>query len=370
MMPALERGQWAQRAAEAYRTMLRRFRRRDGSYRYDEGPPIRTTAQLWPFARAFVATLDVFGIGQTLPADLDMDRLIAEHLDVLERYWDPAGPRPAYCSDVSGASRRGDRYYDDNAWVGLALIELERLRPGSGLLGRAQELFQFAAHGWDQARGGVFWVEQRRGTGVRNHDRNTVSNAPNAEVGLHLADLGHPQQSAPVGPKDMYDWVLATLDSGQNGDAPGTGLFWDKVRADGTVDRATWSYNQGSMIGASVLLARSAASDRDALLARAEAIARKSLAQFAGAYERQPAAFHAIFFRNLLLLHAATEDRLLRAEIITAMTEFAESVWPRARQGRRGLLGLSRGPTLLEQSAYVQILALLAWEPDAYGRLA
>ena len=61
---------------------------------------------------------------------LDMDQLISDHLRVLEQSWDPAGPRPAYCSDVNGASRRGDRYYDDNAWVGLALIEAERLRPG------------------------------------------------------------------------------------------------------------------------------------------------------------------------------------------------------------------------------------------------
>src|SRR5579884_2717412 len=104
-----------QRAVRAYQAMLQSFRRGDGSYRYDEGPPIRSAAQLWPFARGFVATLDVAGIGSGLPAELDMDSLISGHLQVLERYWDPVGPRPAYCSDVNGPSRRGDRYYDDNA---------------------------------------------------------------------------------------------------------------------------------------------------------------------------------------------------------------------------------------------------------------
>jgi hypothetical protein len=371
-MTADDRQLQAQRATAAYQTMLDRFRKRDGAYRYDEGPPIRTTAQLWPFARVLVATLDVSGIGQGLAPDLDADRLISEHLDVLERYWDPAGPRPAYCSDVGGPARRGDRYYDDNAWVGLALVELERLRSGSGLLDRAEELFQFAAHGWDEAHGGVFWVEQGRGTGVRNHDRATVSNAPNAELGLHLAELGRPQ-AAPgsVGPEDMYQWVLDNLDSGRDTGAPGTGLFWDKIRGDGTIDRATWSYNQGSMIGASVLLARARPGQPDTYLARAEATARKALQKFAGTYGQGNPAFLAIFFRNLLLLHRATGDQALRADIIAALREFGEIAWSRAGQGRRGMFGLGgRGPKLLEQASYVQVLALLAWEPDSYGRLA
>jgi hypothetical protein len=352
--------------------MLDRFRKSDGLYRYDEGPPVRAAAQLWPFARAFVATLDLAGIGDALPAALDADALIEEHLQTLERYWDPAGPRPAYCSDISGPSRRGDRYYDDNAWVGLALVELERLRPGSGRLDRAQELFQFARSGWDQREGGVFWVEQGRGTGVNNHDRNTVSNAPNAEIGLHLADLGHPQTSAgQPGPGDMYTWVLDTLDASRDGESPGTGPFWDKIRGDGTIDQAVWSYNQGSMVGASVLLARTDPGQGSAALARAEAMTRRALHRFAGTYERGSPAFLAIFFRNLLLLHGATSDEGLQGQIIAAMREFGEIAWARGQTGRRGLLGLGGGgPKLLEQSAFVQVLALLAWDPASYGRLA
>lgn len=363
-----ERDHYAARAVVAYRAMLSRFRKRDGMYRYDEGPPIRTAAQLWPFARALVATLDVAGMGPELAGGLDTDGLIDEHVAVLERYWDPAGPRPAYCSDVAGASRRGDRYYDDNAWVGLALIELERLRPGSNSLSRAEELFLFAVHGWDEAGGGVFWVEQGRGTGIRNHDRNTVSNAPNAELGLHLADLGRPQRG-PVGAEDMYQWVLDTLDESRDGDGPGTGLFRDKVRADGTIDRATWSYNQGSMIGAAVLLARTQPEGRGNYVGQAEAMARKALRRLADAYPTQPPAFHAIFFRNLLLLHDATESEELRSQITGTIRDYAEAIWPQAQAGR-SLLGLRRGPRLLQQSAFVQVLALLAWDPAAYGRIA
>ena len=366
-----ERVTYAERAVGAYQLMLTRFRKRDGLYRYDEGPPIRTAAQLWPFARAFVATLDLAGIGEALPGQVDVEGLIEEHLQALERYWDPAGPRPAYCSDVSGASRRGDRYYDDNAWVGLALIELERLRPGSGHLDRAQELFQFAVSGWDQGQGGVFWCEQGRGTGTRNHDRNTVSNAPNAEIGLHLAELDRPQGTSPIGPDQMYQWVLDNLDASRDGESPGTGPFWDKVRGDGTIDRAIWSYNQGSMVGATVLLARTDPERRQAYLGRAEAMAGKALHRFAETYEQGNPAFLAIFFRNLLLLHHLTEDQRIQGDILAAMREFGEIAWSRAQQGRRGILGLGGGgPKLLEQSAFVQVLALLAWDPANYDRLA
>jgi hypothetical protein len=367
-----ERTAHADRAVRAYRAMLRRFRKRGGMYRYDQGPALFRSAQLWPFARALVATLDVSGIERGATGDLDIDGLLGEHLETLERYWDPAGPAPAYCSDVRGASRRGDRYYDDNAWVGLALVELERLRPGSGWLKRARELFDFALAGWDTRGGGVFWVEQGRGTGVRNHDRNTVSNAPNAELGLHVTELGASGAGAEphgVGPLDMYRWVLETLDASRGGDAPGTGLFWDKIRGDGSIDRATWSYNQGSMVGAGVLLARSRPDERDTYLGTAEAIARKALRKFAASYEQQPAAFNAIFFRNLLVLHDATADEALRAEIIQAMATFAEAAWNEARD-RRDLFHLRGAPTLLDQSAMVQVLALLAWDPATYGRLA
>jgi hypothetical protein len=365
----VDRQQSAERATEAYQNMLRRFRKGDGLYRYDEGPPIRTAAQLWPFARAFVATLDLAGIGALHPGGLDIEGLISEHLQALERYWDPAGPRAAYCSDINGASRRGDRYYDDNAWVGLGLIELERLHPGAGMLDRAQALFQFAVSGWDQADGGVYWCEQGRGTGKRNSDRGTVSNAPNAELGLHLAELGRPQDTGAgsVGPQEMYQWVLAILDQSDDG----TGLFLDKIRGDGTIDRATWTYNQGSMIGVNVLFARSEPAQRDTYLGRAEAIARKALEKYAGTYEQGKPAFLAIFFRNLLLLHEVTTDQGLQEDIMAAMAEFGEIAWSRAQQGRRGLFGIGGGgPKLLEQSAYVQILALLAWDPSSYGLLA
>jgi hypothetical protein len=368
---------YAARAARAYAAMQRRFHTRDGLYRRD-GKLHRpgTAAHLWPFSQALVATLDLAGVGDDLLPDFDSDAAISDRLHALERYWDPSGV-PAYSSDVLGSLLGGDRYYDDNAWVGLALVQLERMRPGSGCLGRAEELFHFALAGWDRRdgphSGGVFWVEQGRGAGTRNHDRNTVSTAPNAKLGLHLAELKGVPEAAPgsICAEDMYDWVLATLDESRDSDSPATGLFWDKLRGDGTLDKTLWSYNQGSLVGANVLLARRGGTEQVRYLARADAIARNALRYFADSgYRRQPAAFNAIFFRNLLLLHEATGDAELRTVIIEAIRGYIRYAWCE-RRDRGDLFHLSnRGVTLLDQSAIVQLLALLAWDPGTHGRLA
>jgi hypothetical protein len=367
---------YADRAGRAYRAMQRRFATRRGMYRRDGRLHLPgAVAHLWPFIRAFVATLDLSGAPSV---GFDADAAIDERLAALERYWDRRGPWPAYASDVPGTPFGGDRYYDDNAWVGLALVQLERMRPGTGRLGRAAELFRFAVHGWDTrpgvpAPGGVFWVEQGRGAGRNNHDRNTVSSAPNAQLGLHLAELGAEPAEA-VGPGHMYRWVNGALDAAaqapEAGEDPGTGLFWDKIRGDGSIDRALWSYNQGSMVGLNVLLARTPGGDSGPYAARAAAIARRALRHYEGAYERQPAAFNAIFFRNLLQLHAATSDDGLRADIIAAMRGYADRAWSDHRDADDGFRFSDGAPTLLDQSAMVQVLALLAWDPAEYGKLA
>jgi hypothetical protein len=119
-----------------------------------------------------------------------------------------------------------------------------------------------------------------------------------------------------------------------------------------------------------VLLARSAPAGAGAEpLRHAEAIAAKALRRFAGSYERQPAAFHAIFFRDLLRLHDATGDEQLRGGILEAMRGYADWAWNAARDSDDRFRLPNGGLTLLNQSAIVQLLALLAWDPGRYGLL-
>jgi hypothetical protein len=252
----------------------------------------------------------------------------------------------AYASDPPGARLGGDVYYDDNAWAGLALAQLERLRPGMAPRQRARALADFARSGWsDDAQlpspGGVFWVEQGRGLGARNHDRNAISTAPNAQLILQLDAPGTPDAS------QMCDWVLSAL-TGESG------LIQDKIRGDGSVDRAAWSYNQGSMIGLLAQLGR---------LSEAEALAVRALDHYDGRdYAGEPAEFVAIFIRNLLTLHARSGDEALRARIDATLRERSGAEWSRARDG----IASGGRATLLEQSALVSLQALAAWDPARY----
>jgi hypothetical protein len=341
------------------------LRRGDGAYRRPGWlGRLGWAEHLWPVARACAATLDVAGMAPPQIHGFDAAAAIARDLRRLERYWDPRGPRPAYASDPHRTPWGGDRYYDDNAWVGLALVQLERLMPGTAPAGRAELLFEFARGGWAERAdvphpGGTFWVEQARGTGRRNHDRSTVSNAPNAELGLHLCELDGGNQRRPAAER-MYDWVVRALRDPD-------GLYLDKVRGDGSIDHARWSYNQGSMVGTAVLRYR--AGGEAELLHAAEATARTALAHYAGRYFDQAPAFNAIFFRNLLLLNATSRDPALGSQITTALNGYADDAWARTRPDH--LLPRGDGSViLLDQSALVSVLALSAWDPDDYGRLA
>lgn len=367
----------AERALQAYVAMRAGWQMSSGLYRRDGRLLIRrSAAHLWPFSQAFVATLLIAGIDPLVTAGFDCEAAIAVDLAALEHYWRADDTPPAYASDPRGSLVGGDRYYDDNAWIGLALVLLERLRPGSGHLERALSLYKFAVSGWDirhaPGAGGVFWVEQGRGLGRRNHDRNLISTGPNAQLGLQLAELGRlpDTAAAAVGPAQMYAWVLATLDESRGSAKPGTGLFWDKVRGDGSIDRVRWSYNQGTMVGLNVLLARARSRPEADHLGRAEAIARRALGALAGdRLARQPPAFNAIFFRNLLRLHAVTGDARLREDIQAAMRSYAQASSASVLDGRRSRRVRIR-TSLLDESAIVQLLALLAWDPETYDRLA
>jgi hypothetical protein len=367
-MPVTAAPIYAQRARDAHAAMAMRFERRDGMLRRDGLLRLPgAVAHLWPLARALVADLDVAGIPgiagsvgdfQTRrrriahPAGADpFATVLTRRLAALERYWDERGP--AYASDPPvglGGRIGGDIYHDDNAWVGLALVALERRRPGLGRLDRAAQLAAFARADWDDAAntpspGGVFWVQQGRGIGTRNHDRNAISTAPNAQLILWLEALGALAPGGHPPAQRLHDWVAGALTG------PG-GLIRDKIRGDGTIDEATWTYNQGSMIGLRAQLGHLAASSQ---------LATCALNHYGDtAYAGEPGAFVAIFMRNLLVLHARSDDAAMRARITATLRERADAAWA----------GASRRLTLLEHSAVVSLQALAAWDPADYGLIS
>jgi hypothetical protein len=347
----------AVRAMAAYDAMQRYFYDPPTGYYLEEYP--RTGGNpwcyVWPFSQAMIATQDMAGIpgiGWRYGGD------VADRYRALEDYWNAETDPPGYDSYLRPPNGQGgDKFYDDNEWIALGFIQ-RRYMSGTSLR-RAAEIFDLVVHGWDTDPthpfpGGVFWTQA-----PWSQDRNTVSNAPGAEVGLHLY-LATRRSYYLEWAQRMYGWTRRWML------AP-NGLYWDHVDLAGTIEKTQWSYNQGVMIGAGVLLYR-ATGDR-LYLAQARDTAFKAMAFYeeGDRYFTQPARFNAIFFANLLQLSTVAPHPAYRR----AMVRYAEAAYERFRDPATGLYRFEgdKPVQLLEQAGMTRIEAMLAWRRSDYGKL-
>jgi Glycosyl hydrolase family 76 len=326
------------RAAVSFWAMRHTFYdARSQSYREVEGRA--APAHAWPYSQALAATIAMADVPKRGPLYL---REAAQRVSGLSEF---LGPRGVYTSRI----RSGDVYYDDNEWIALDLLHWYKLRASQPALVQAQRVFNIVVATWDSdpthaCPGGIPWT-----SAAGNDNRNTVTTATGALLGLRLYEVTrNPSQLA--WSKQMLTWISTCLL------AP-DGLFWDHLGPDGTRDETHWSYNQGTAIGADVLLYK-LTGDATALH-RAEGLADASLAYFDRTPRgKEPPYFLAIFFRNLLDLSVIDGKPHYRAE----GQEYADAAWDAAHDPRTGLFRFhaSKPVQLLEQAAMVQIYATLA----------
>jgi rhamnogalacturonyl hydrolase YesR len=250
-------------------------------------------------------------------------------------------------------------FYDDNEWVGLAKVQRHLQTGDAAALARAEEIFALVASGWDTdashaAPGGVFWTQAGW-----SQDRNTVSNMPGAQLALRLHQITG-EDGYLDWARRFYDWTNTYLQSP-------SGLYWDHLDLKGTVEKTFWSYNQGVPVGVNVLLYE-VTHDR-AYLRRAERIAEAAYAYYVtqGRLFTQPVYFNSIFFKNLLLLEAATGHRKYQQ----AMADYADQVWSTMRDPATGLVHFNTAGTTeaIQQAALAQLYAVLAWPPAKWPTL-
>src|SRR5262249_58041397 len=96
----------------------------------------------------------------------------------------------AYDGEVAPpAGPGGPKYYDDNDWVGIELVRLFKQTHSSSLLGSAEGIMAFEMAAWETGPhlacpGGIPFSNE-----AVNDTRNTVTNAPTAELGVELYQL-------------------------------------------------------------------------------------------------------------------------------------------------------------------------------------
>ena len=368
----------AHRAMAAYDAMRAHFSVSTGSHLYcltQRHAGVGPYAYLWEFSRALLAALALAGMPTGVRGGVDYSSAVRDHVVGLEEYWSQRA-RPGAYESALVSQGGGDLYHDDNAWIGLAWIQLYHMG-FTTVLDRALELFRFAQAGWDSddrhpAPGGIFWVQQGSGLGLTNHDRGTGATAGNAELGLHLHQLQPSNVDARAAATTMTDWVWAYLR-----DRDHDGLYANALLGEGRIDANLWSYNQGVVIGANVLQFQISADPT--YLTRAIQTARSALSYF-GDFRQQPPPFNAMFFQNLLMLHPHV-DATLQADMLSAMQAYADWAWdqPDVRDPQTNLFyfddagrasgGSGQLAQLRDQGAMTQLYALLAWDPIDYVKL-
>lgn len=317
---------------------------------------------LWDSLNAWAATnymAAIPGIGGRYNSDMQArNQGAADYYDTQEI--SPAGqPQPpAYASGVlRPVNSHQPTYYDDNAWAGLNFLQEYRLTGEQLDLTHAEGIFQFVVSGWDTRTtvacpGGVFWED------VANSPRNTVSNAPNAQVGLEIYQATHDPYYLTWATR-MYDWVRGCLmNSG--------GMYYDHLNDSGSVNTALWSYNQGTMIGAGTLLYQ--ITGDSTYLQQAEQTAAASVSYYGSGSNlyQQPDVFNAILFRNLFALAKIDHDPSY-ARLAAA---YADTAWLQDRQSN-GLFNdpdPNGGESAENQTApMAEIYALLAQSPPVFA---
>jgi hypothetical protein len=316
---------WRPLAGDACRRSWRSTVVRDGPGRH------APRASLWTLSQVIAAALAVHPLG--LVDRRDVERLLR-------------GTRPfrrgaAYAPVPYGS----ERYYDDNAWLGLDLVQAADALGSPSLQDEARVVLRFLVSGTDES-GGVLWVDR----GPRS--RHTCSTGPAAELAFRLALAG--DDTRPFG-EAAVRFLQREL---QRED----GLYADHVREDHTVEPTLWSYNQGTPVGAGALLFR-LGGDED-VLADARRTADAALAHFAAEDRlwRQPPVFNAVFFRNLLLLDGIGGY----PPVGPALDAYLDRAWTEGRHPATGWfteggIGRYEQGGSIDQSAFVQLFALAAW---------
>ena len=150
------------------------------------------------------------------------------------------------CYPASG----NDRYYDDNIWIGIDMVDLYELTGNPRYLERAKMVWRLVLDGTDNLTGGgVHWREK-----PKTQSKHACSTAPASVLGskLHKAtnEMSYLQSA-----KDYYNWMVSVLQD------PADYLVWDNAyhkdnnpALEVEIAKQKYSYNSGQLMQAAVLL--------------------------------------------------------------------------------------------------------------------
>ena len=236
----------------------------------------------------------------------------------------------------------GDRYYDDNQWVGIALMDAYERNKRKDYLKTSVMIYDFMMTGYDEAAGGgLYWRE------VDKITKNTCSNAPGIILALQLYKATKDKKYLKSA-ENLYDWTNKRLRSPE-------GIFYDNVtiKTD-VVDKHAYTYNTGAMLQSNVYLYE-ITKDKKYLL-EAKTIAESSLKTFyAKPKFKDDYWFNAVMLRAFKHLYKYDKDEKYLNAFKTC-TDVALTNDLNAQ----GLMGKNKAVNLVNQAGMIEILLRLS----------
>ncbi|MCF3109177.1 glycoside hydrolase family 76 protein [Niabella sp. CC-SYL272] len=196
-------------------------------------PGDRKASYLWPLCALFEA-YQVGALVETGAKDVE------QTFGIIRKYYDPRAPAAGYASyppELGG----GDRFYDDNQWIGITAMRQYETSRDPKWLKAATGIYRFMMTGLDTVSGGgLYWQEGDTRT------KNTCSNGPGILLALQLykatGNRGYLKTAT-----SLYQWVNHWLRTP-------LGLYYDHLNVkEQRVDKRVYSYNTGTMLEANVL---------------------------------------------------------------------------------------------------------------------
>lgn len=230
-----------------------------------------------------------------------------------------------------------DRYYDDNAWIGLASLRLFEQTGQAIWIERALTAYGFVETGWDRASDGIFWRESPR------RSLHVCSAGPGALLAGQL--YSHTRDEAQLDrARRWFAWTLKLRNA--------NGLFQDNLNPEtGAIEPPTFTYNQGTPLHAALVLHEQTGDD--AYRAEAERILQSarhflqaddrtedSARTRGGGHVTTPRLPRTIWFNAVLLraVTAATQRGLSADDLIAAYDRDLSAAWSE-HHGDRPLVG-------------------------------
>jgi len=229
---------WASRADSSSRSLMTHFWNVTHHYFNEASGADNWGNHYWPQAHA----LDVLVDAYLRSGDDFYKAYFAQWLEGVHR---------------ANGNKWANNYIDDMEWIGLATLRAYHATGNEGFLTACKDVWngtvddmedRNAAFGikkaWtDVGDGGIFWESRRN-----RHSKNACSNGPAAILAAHLYQAFGDKEDLEWA-KRIYAWEKQTLFN------PETGAVSDNLNTErGTTNNRTYTYNQGTFIGAAVEL--------------------------------------------------------------------------------------------------------------------